>query len=138
MTKLRVRFWNSELANRIESKLPTPLDRRIFRQMLVQNAICETELESLFWLWHNQVDERTFCDFLIISGLLLVDTGITNSLHQPEIDIEHNELIVSLAPQARVELRRACSLRYILGRVKKAFLRTVFAELSPYFQRRAV
>jgi hypothetical protein len=138
VTKLRVRIWNSGLANQIEGKLSTPWDRRIFRQMLVQNAICETELLNLFLLWHNQVDERTLCDFLINNGLLLVDTGITNSLNQPEIDTEHSELIVSLTPRARVELPRAGSLRYFLGRVKKAFLRTVSAELSAQSPSRAV
>ena len=109
----RVRIWNSELAYRIDSQLTSQWDRSIFRNLLTQNELDESQLRSLLRLWRTQSNGKSLCEFLIDAGILFVEMRKPQTFGVSTFDSENEELLVSLTPRAQVELACVSSLKVL-------------------------
>ncbi len=128
MLSKRVRIWNSELAHWIDSQLTTQWDRAIFRKLLTQNELDESQLRSLLRLWRAQSDGKSLCEFLMRAGLLLVEMRKPDTLGDLAYDSENEELLVLLTPRGQVELTRASRIKVLITRFIQAIQARVFAN----------
>lgn len=125
MKNKHVRIWNSELAYRIDSQLPTQCDRSIFRKLLTQNKLDEEQLKSLLSRWRKQSDYKSFCEFLAATDLIVIELR-KSVLWESPCDSESEELCVSLTPRARDELNRIKHFWIFIVRFIETVLATLF------------
>lgn len=115
MMNERVRIWNSELANRIDSQLTTQWDRAIFRKMLTQNELDERKLRSFFRRWRLQGECKSFCNFLVDTGLLSLKMRNVDRLDLHAYDSDEKATWVLVTPKACVKLTRNCMFSCVIG-----------------------